>query len=101
MSSDAKGCWATRKPRSSILRCEAMADPVRLGIIGTSNWAEMLYFNSLSDYPTAVVSAICGRNKDRLADVASRFRIPHVFTDYRQLLSHAELDAVAVVVPDD
>ena len=27
-----------------------MADRVRLGIIGTSGWAEMLYFNTLRGY---------------------------------------------------
>ncbi|WP_423066041.1 Gfo/Idh/MocA family protein [Devosia sp. CN2-171] len=78
-----------------------MAKKVRLGIIGTSNWAELLYLSTLRDCPDAELVALCGRNVDRLSDLAERFGIPGRHTDYRDLLARGDLDAVAVVVPDD
>jgi predicted dehydrogenase len=78
-----------------------MADRVRLGIVGTSGWTEMLYLNTLRDYPDAEIVALCGRNGERLAELAGRFGIAHTHTDYHDLLARNDLDAVAVVVPDD
>ncbi|HEX8771345.1 MAG TPA: Gfo/Idh/MocA family oxidoreductase, partial [Acidimicrobiales bacterium] len=37
----------------------------------------------------------------RAADVASRHRIPLVFTDYQQMVATARLDAVVIVAPDE
>lgn len=78
-----------------------MSDKVRLGIIGTSGWVEMLYLNGLRDCPDVELVALCGRNAERLHDVAARFGVAGTHTDYRELLARGDLDAVAVVVPDD
>ena len=78
-----------------------MADRVRLGIVGTSGWAEMLYFGMLRDFPEAEIVAVCGRSGDRLAEVAERYGIANTHSDYRELFARTDLDAVAIVVPDD
>jgi predicted dehydrogenase len=78
-----------------------MAEKVSLGIIGTSSWAEMLYLKTLHDCPSGTVSAICGRDAERLADLAARYGIPQTYTDHLEMLDRAELDAVAIVTPDD
>lgn len=78
-----------------------MADKVRLGIIGTSNWAELMYLSTLRDHPDVELVALCGRSAARLSDLAERFGIPGTHGDYRDLLARRDLDAVAVVVPDD
>jgi predicted dehydrogenase len=78
-----------------------MSNKVRLGIVGTSGWAEMLYFGMLRNCPDADVVAVCGRNDDRLTEVTERYSIPNCHRDYRELLARTDLDAVAIVVPDD
>lgn len=78
-----------------------MTNRVRLGVIGTSGWAELLYLNTLRGYPDADVVALCGRNVERRSKLADDFGIANTHGDYRELLARDDLDAVAVVVPDD
>jgi predicted dehydrogenase len=74
---------------------------VRIGIVGTSWWADMMYLPSLKNHPGAQLVAICGRNPDRANEMASKYAIPHVFTDYRTMIETLDLDAVVIAVPDD
>ena len=78
-----------------------MADKVRIGMIGTSWWADAMFLPSFASHPQAEVAAICGRTKARAQEMAAKYGIARVFTDYRQLIGSGELDAVAVATPDD
>ena len=53
------------------------------------------------DSPDADVFALCGRNVERRSKLADDFGIANTHGDYRELLARDDLDAVAVVVPDD
>jgi len=50
-------------------------------------------------HPRTQVTAICGRDPERTARVATEFGIPNTFTDYHEMISVAPIDAVAVVTP--
>ena len=78
-----------------------MESRVRVGVIGTTRYAEGMHLRSLQSHPCADLVAICGRDQARAADVASRHSIPMVFTDYQQMLTTAQLDAVVIVAPDE
>lgn len=78
-----------------------MPDRVRVGIVGTSWWADWLYLPSLKNYPHADMVAICGRNRDRAEEMATKYEIPRAFTDYRAMIEQAKLDAVIISTPDD
>jgi predicted dehydrogenase len=78
-----------------------MVDPVRLGIIGTGAWAQLMYLNVLTGREDVEVAAIAGRDSGRLAEIADRYGVAGRYTDYRQLLDHPRLDGVVVVTPDD
>jgi predicted dehydrogenase len=78
-----------------------MESRVRVGVIGTTRYAEGMHLRSLQSHPWADVVAICGRDRDRAAAVAGRNRIPLVFTDYREMFTSARLDAVVIVAPDE
>lgn len=79
-----------------------MADRVRVGVIGTSAfWTEWYYLPALKTHPRARLAAICGRNQNRAAELASQFGIPQVFIDYRAMVEQGNLDAVIVAAPDD
>ena len=78
-----------------------MAGQVKIGIIGTSWWAEEMYLPHLATYERAVLLAVCGRNRDRGNEVAAKYNIPQVYTDYREMVATAGLDAVVISTPDD
>jgi predicted dehydrogenase len=78
-----------------------MESKVRVGVIGTSWFADLFHLPQLSSHPDAVVAAICGRNRERAEEMAAKYGIPQVFTDYRDLIWHGEVDAVVVVTPDN
>ncbi len=78
-----------------------MADRVRIGVIGTSGFTDFMHLTNLKSERRADVTAICGRNRQRAAELAAKHDIPLVFTDYREMLAKAPMDAVLVAVPDD
>lgn len=79
-----------------------MQDQVRIGVIGTSGFTEFVHLTDLKSHPQARVTAICGRrDRKRAAEMATTYDIPYVYTDYREMLGQAPLDAVIVAAPDD
>lgn len=78
-----------------------MTDPIRIGVIGTSWWADLGHLPYLTTDGRAAVVAICGRNQERAQAMATKYAIPQLFTDYRTLLREGELDAVVILTPDD
>ncbi|HEX5416448.1 MAG TPA: Gfo/Idh/MocA family oxidoreductase [Chloroflexota bacterium] len=78
-----------------------MPERVRVGMIGTSWWAEGYHLPILQTHPRAEVAAVCGRNRERAEAIAAKFGIPAVYTDYRAMYERAGLDAVVIAGPDD
>ncbi len=71
--------------------------PVRIGVIGGGFGVQHLQGFGVTE--NAEVVAFCQRTRDKAEAMAGEFRVPHVYTDYRELLSHAGLDAVSIVAP--
>lgn len=78
-----------------------MKTEIKIGMIGTSLIARMGHLPSLKSHPNAKVIAICGRNKERAQEVAKEFDISKVYSDYREMIDRAEIDAVAIATPED
>lgn len=78
-----------------------MTERVRVGVVGTSGWADSMYLPNLKHHPGAETVAICGRDRDRANELASKYGIPRVFTDYRAMIENADLDAIIIAAPDD
>ena len=78
-----------------------MSDRVRVGVIGTSAYAEQTHLPNLKSHAGAQIAAICGRNRARAQEMADKYAIPLVFTDYQQMLENADLDAVVIAATDD
>ncbi len=78
-----------------------MEKTVRVGVIGTSWWADLLHLPSLKSHPQAEIVAICGRTREPAEELAAKYGIARVFSDYRDMIANANLDAVLVVTPDD
>ena len=77
-----------------------MSKQVRIGIVGTSGYADFMYYPRFKNHPGARMVAVCGRNRGRAEELAQQYAIPQVFTDYREMIQSAELDAVVAAVPD-
>lgn len=78
-----------------------MNTKIKVGIIGTSGFAEGSHIRPLAAHPEAQIAAVCGRNPARAAELAHRYSIPQVFTEYRELIQSGGVDAVVIVTPDD
>jgi len=78
-----------------------MSDQIRVGIVGTSGYADFSHLPGVKSHPHAQLVAICGRNRDRADEMAAKYEIPQVFTDYREMIAKGGLDALVVVTPDD
>ncbi len=74
---------------------------VRVGVVGTSLWADSMYLPALSNHPQAKVVAVCGRNPDRTGAFAARWNVPNFYTDYRAMLDAGGLDALVVATTND
>ncbi len=80
-----------------------MTDPkrVRVGVFGTSWWADTMYLPPLDAHPLAEIVAICGRRAEPTDAIAKTWNIPGRFTDPAEMLQTAELDAVVVATAND
>jgi len=56
---------------------------------------------SVGSHARAKLAAICGRDRGRADEMAQKYGVEQVFTDYRQMLASGQLDAVIVATPDD
>ena len=78
-------------------------DRLRIGIIGVGAIAtdevhgHIPNYKALDDVEVVAISDINGRRAQYVAD---RFDIPQVFTHFREMLSHADVDAVSIATPN-
>jgi predicted dehydrogenase len=77
-----------------------MNELIRVGLIGTSGYAELMHIRSIQSHPAARLVAICARNRQRSAELAEMYGIDHVYSDYREMIASGKLDAVVIAAPD-
>ena len=73
---------------------------LRAGIVGTGWWTEAEHLPGLQSRRDVEVTALCGRNPQRLATLADKFRIPQRFTDWQEMISKERLDLAVIVTPN-
>ena len=69
---------------------------VRVGIIGTSWWADAMYLPALKNHPRARVESVAGRNLETTRKFASRWEIPRHYEDADELIEKAQIDAIII-----
>lgn len=75
-----------------------MTDRLRLGVVGCGDIAGyMALFARLNRGLT--LAACCDSSPEAAHRFAARFKIPHAYTDYHDLLAQPDLDAVYLAVP--
>jgi predicted dehydrogenase len=73
---------------------------VRYGVIGCGAIGQRRHIPEIAANEDAVLAALCDINPARLQEVATKYAVSATFTDYRQMLRSADLDAVVVGTPN-
>lgn len=68
---------------------------LNVGIIGAGGISEC-HTEGYKNLDNVKITAVCDINEQRAKAYAEKYNIPHVFTDYREMLKMDELDAVSV-----
>ena len=76
-----------------------MADRLRCAVIGTGAIG-IHHLTSLMSCPRAALVALSESDHKRAKDTGDRYRIPRVYSDYRELLDQPDIDAVIVSTPN-
>ena len=69
--------------------------PVRIGLIGAGQRGQQ-HLENYQQVPGAEIVAVADINESLARSVAARFDIPHVYSDYRELLRRDDLEAVDI-----
>ncbi len=75
-------------------------ESVRVGLVG-SGFVSEIHAQALSGVKGATLLAAASPTKSHIEAFAARHRIPHYFTDYRQMLELRELDLIVLGLPND
>lgn len=78
-----------------------MPDQIRLGIIGASptvGWAHRAHLPAVPAAVAFELTAACTTRMETATESATRYGARMAFDDYRNMLQHREIDAVAVVI---
>ena len=78
-----------------------MSNKARIGVIGTSGEADFMYLLALQSHPQAELVALCGRNREHAKEIAVKYNIPNVFTNYEEMINQGGLDTIIIGTPDD
>ncbi len=68
--------------------------PLRIGVIGVG-FGATVHIPAFRSEGVEVV-AVCASRQERAEEAAQRFDIPNAFSDYRELVTHPDVDAVSV-----
>ena len=69
--------------------------PIRIGLIGAGQRGQQ-HLDNYQQIPAAEIVAVADIDEALALRVAARFKIPHVYTDYRDLLQRDDLEAVDI-----
>jgi predicted dehydrogenase len=74
---------------------------LRVGLVGTSWWADAMYLPALAEHPSGGIVAVCGTDRERTEVCATRWAVEHAYTDWKEMLDSGTLDAVIVASPNE
>lgn len=77
-----------------------MGNKLRLGVIGSGNIFRSAHLPTWMNHPDVEIVAVCDVNRERAENIAETAGAAHVYTDYRDLLKHDEIDMVDICTPN-
>ncbi|MFT6291095.1 MAG: putative dehydrogenase [Ilumatobacter sp.] len=79
----------------------SQAARVRVGILGTSWWADSMYLPALATHPDVDIVGLCGRTPAKAEALAAEWDVPWWTVDSDEFLDPERLDAVIVATSND
>lgn len=73
---------------------------VRLGVVGTSWWADAMHVPALSAHPLADIRGVVGTRLEHTREFARRWSIPAAYAGLEEMLAAEELEALAILAPN-
>ena len=70
------------------------------GVIGTGIVGGAWHAHVYHHMPRAELIAVCDLNQGRAREIADKYAVPHVYSDYRDLLARPDIAAVSIATPD-
>ena len=77
-----------------------MTQPIKVGLIGLGEVAQLMHLPLLADNPRFAIAAIADVSSSLLDYVARRYGVAHVHADADSLLGNPDIDAVFILTPD-
>ena len=77
-----------------------MTSPVRVGVIGCGEIAQLMHLPFLDELDDFDITAVCDLSPKLLASTQDRYRVPHTYTDGAELIGDPDVDAVIVCTYD-
>ena len=75
--------------------------PVRVGVLGTSWWADSMYLPALAAHPNVEIVGLCGRTSAKAEALAAALSVPWWTVDSDEFLDPERLDAVIIATSND
>lgn len=76
-----------------------MNTKLKMAIVGAGIWGEN-HIKIYQSHPFAEVVAVCDQMYDKAKELADRYDINKVYSDYEEMFKESGCDAVAIVTPD-
>ena len=76
-----------------------MSSKIRVGIIGTGGWARYGHIPALQSLEDFEITALAGRNKEKVEKYAAQFGIGQAYGSPEELLEDPDIDLVVVLAP--
>jgi len=73
-----------------------MSKKLRVGVIGAGRWSASAHLPGFARSPHSELVAICDLDREVAQRRAKEFNIPHVYTDYQEMLAREDIDVVDV-----
>jgi predicted dehydrogenase len=77
-----------------------MSQKIRLCAVGIGAIFKTVHAKPLLENPDVEIVAVCDIKPERAEAFAKEHKIPHVFTDYRDLIALKNVDAVDICMPN-
>jgi len=73
---------------------------INLGILGCGSIAQYAHLPAATKSSLINLIAVCDKRQDVMQAIACRYQVPETYTDHREFLKNADIEAVVLAVPD-